>query len=60
MIIPPLTSQYLNLTKNSSLAVAIAYPEVGVSFCWYGVKPGWQRSRDDFHDDDGLSDILAY
>ncbi len=28
MIIPPLTSQYLNLTKNSSLAVAIAYPDL--------------------------------
>ncbi|HHI81781.1 MAG TPA: ABC transporter permease subunit, partial [Rhizobiales bacterium] len=28
VIIPPLTSQYLNLTKNSSLAVAIAYPDV--------------------------------
>ena len=28
IIIPPLTSQYLNLTKNSSLAVAIAYPEL--------------------------------
>jgi general L-amino acid transport system permease protein len=27
VIIPPLTSQYLNLTKNSSLAVAIAYPD---------------------------------
>jgi general L-amino acid transport system permease protein len=27
-IIPPLTSQYLNLTKNSSLAVAIAYPDL--------------------------------
>jgi general L-amino acid transport system permease protein len=26
-IIPPLTSQYLNLAKNSSLAVAIAYPD---------------------------------
>ena len=26
VIIPPLTSQYLNLTKNSSLAVAIGYP----------------------------------
>ena len=32
VMIPPLTSQYLNLTKNSSLAVAIAFPElVGVS-----------------------------
>jgi general L-amino acid transport system permease protein len=27
IIIPPLTSQYLNLTKNSSLAVAIGYPD---------------------------------
>ena len=27
-IIPPLTNQYLNLTKNSSLAVVIAYPEL--------------------------------
>ena len=28
VIIPPLTNQYLNLTKNSSLAAAIAYPEL--------------------------------
>ncbi len=28
VIIPPLTSQYLNLTKNSSLAVAIGYPDI--------------------------------
>ncbi|BAY18371.1 amino acid ABC transporter, permease protein, 3-TM region, His/Glu/Gln/Arg/opine [Nostoc sp. HK-01] len=28
VIIPPLTSQYLNLTKNSSLAIAIGYPDV--------------------------------
>lgn len=28
VIIPPLTNQYLNLTKNSSLAVAIGYPEL--------------------------------
>ncbi len=27
IIIPPLTSQYLNLTKNSSLAVAVGYPD---------------------------------
>ena len=27
-IIPPLTNQYLNLTKNSSLSVVIAYPEI--------------------------------
>ena len=28
VIVPPLTSQYLNLTKNSSLAVAIGYPDL--------------------------------
>ncbi|WP_342362668.1 amino acid ABC transporter permease [Terrarubrum flagellatum] len=28
VIIPPLTSNYLNLTKNSSLAVAIGYPDL--------------------------------
>ena len=27
-IVPPLTSQYLNITKNSSLAVAIGYPDL--------------------------------
>ena len=28
VIVPPLTSQFLNLTKNSSLAVAIGYPDL--------------------------------
>ncbi len=28
IVIPPLTSQYLNLTKNSSLAIAIGYPDL--------------------------------
>ncbi|MBV6656353.1 MAG: amino acid ABC transporter permease [Devosiaceae bacterium] len=28
VIIPPVTSQYLNLTKNSSLAIAIGYPDL--------------------------------
>ncbi len=28
VIVPPLTSQYLNLTKNASLAVAIGYPDL--------------------------------
>ena len=32
VIIPPLTSQYLNLTKNSSLAAAIAYPDIVLIF----------------------------
>lgn len=32
IIIPPLTSQYLSLTKNSSLATAIAYPDLVAVF----------------------------
>lgn len=28
VIVPPMTSQYLNITKNSSLAVAIGYPDI--------------------------------
>ncbi|HUG58537.1 MAG TPA: ABC transporter permease subunit [Candidimonas sp.] len=28
VIVPPLTSQYLNLTKNSSLAVTVGYPDI--------------------------------
>jgi general L-amino acid transport system permease protein len=32
VIVPPLTNQYLNLTKNSSLAVAIGYPELFAVF----------------------------
>ena len=32
IIIPPTTSQYLNLTKNSSLAAAIAYPDLVLVF----------------------------
>lgn len=28
VMVPPMTSQYLNLTKNSSLAVAIGYPDI--------------------------------
>ena len=28
VVVPPLTSQYLNLTKNTSLAVAIGYPDL--------------------------------
>jgi general L-amino acid transport system permease protein len=32
IIVPPLTNQYLNLTKNSSLAAAIAYPDLVLVF----------------------------
>ncbi len=36
VIIPPTISQYLNLTKNSSLAIAVAYEEL--SALWMGVS----------------------
>ncbi|MGR7996389.1 MULTISPECIES: amino acid ABC transporter permease [unclassified Xanthobacter] len=32
VIVPPLTSQYLNLTKNSSLGVAVGYPDLFAIF----------------------------
>ena len=32
LIVPPLTNQFLNLTKNSSLAAAIAYPDLVLVF----------------------------
>ena len=32
IIVPPLTNQFLNLTKNSSLAAAIAYPDLVLVF----------------------------
>jgi general L-amino acid transport system permease protein len=32
VVVPPLTNQYLNLTKNSSLAIAIGYPDLFAVF----------------------------
>jgi general L-amino acid transport system permease protein len=32
VIVPPLTNQYLNLTKNSSLAIAVGYPDLFAVF----------------------------
>src|SRR3982750_3523729 len=32
VILPPLSNQYLNLTKNSSLAVAVGYPDLFAVF----------------------------
>ena len=44
MMVPPLTSQYLNLTKNSSLGVAIAYPDlVNVFRPFYRVADSRER-----------------
>ena len=31
VIVPPMTSQYLNITKNSSLAIAIGFPDLVAS-----------------------------
>jgi len=31
VMVPPMTSQYLNITKNSSLAIAIGYPDLVAS-----------------------------
>ena len=72
IIVPPLTSQYLNLTKNSSLAVAIGFPlarldpqvaEVGLSFLRENITP--ERRGDAFGPevepppDAGPYDVLA-
>jgi general L-amino acid transport system permease protein len=32
VVVPPLTSQFLNLTKNSSLAIAVGYPDLVAVF----------------------------
>ena len=43
VIIPPLTSQYLNLIKNSSLAVAIAYPDLVAIFAGTALNQAGQE-----------------
>jgi len=48
VIVPPLTSQYLNLTKNSSLAVAIGYPDL-VSIANTIINQTGRRSRHRHH-----------
>ena len=54
VIIPPLTNQYLNLTKNSSLAIAIAYPEIVSVFTGTFTQSNRTRNRNYFYDDDVL------
>ena len=58
VIIPPLTSQYLNLTKNSSLAVAIGYPDL-VAMGGTVLNQTGPGDRDDRHLDGGLSRTLS-
>jgi general L-amino acid transport system permease protein len=40
VIIPPLTSQYLNLAKNSSLAIAVGYPDIWMVSTTIGNQSG--------------------
>ena len=52
-------SQYLNLTKNSSLAVAIAYPELVSIFAGTAaLNQVGKEIRDDWHDDVSLSHLF--
>ena len=55
VIIPPLTSQYLNLTKNSSLAVAIGYPDLVQIFTGTVLNQTGQAVEVDRHHHGGLS-----
>ena len=56
VIIPPMTNQYLNLTKNSSLAVAIGYPDL-VSISNTVAQPDRARDRVHRDPDGGLSTL---
>jgi hypothetical protein len=47
VIIPPLISQYLNLTKNSSLAIAVGYMDVRSTLGRHHHQPDGARARGD-------------
>ncbi len=55
VIIPPLTNQYLNLIKNSSLAVAIGYPDLVQVFAGTVLNQTGQAMEVDRHHHGGLS-----
>ena len=55
VIIPPLINQYLNLAKNSTLAVAIGYPDLFNVFAGTTLNNTGRRRADHLHDDGGLS-----
>ena len=59
VIIPPLTNQYLNLTKNSSLAVAIAYPDLVSVFAGTVLNQTGQAIEIDLDHHAGLSQPSA-
>ena len=55
VIIPPLTNQYLNLTKNSSLAVFVGYPDLVQVFTGTVLEPDRPGGRGRGDHDGGLS-----
>jgi hypothetical protein len=55
VIIPPLTNQYLNLTKNSSLAAAIGYPDMVSLVRRHRAEPDRPGHRMHRHHHGGLS-----
>ena len=55
VIIPPLTSQYLNLTKNSSLAIAIGYMDLVATLGGISLKPNRKRDGNNGNSDVNLS-----
>ena len=55
VILPPLTNQYLNLTKNSSLAVAIGYPDLVSVFAGHDAEPDRAGDRNHRHHHGRLS-----
>ena len=59
VIIPPLTSQYLNITKELISGSGNRLSRIGISFCGNGIEPGWKRNRDDIYDDDGLFNVFS-
>ena len=54
IMVPQLTSQYLNVIKSSTLGAAVAYPEIFQIFAGTVMQPGKQGGRDDHHRDGGL------
>ena len=59
VILPPLTNQYLNLTKNSSLAVAIGYPDLVSVFAGTTLSQTGQAIEIIAHHDGRLSADIA-
>ena len=58
VIIPPLTSQYLNLTKTRRWRLPLPTLNLVSVFAGTALNQVGKEDRNDFHDDDGLSDFL--